>query len=240
LRNIPSIAKESTIRDITDQLPKNPRVEKDPNYTWAGLLGKRSIESLTSIVVHHTAMKKEMGLSAVNHARNHIRKKWKSTPYGEPGIAYHLYIKEGQIYQVNDILDYTYGVANNNGYTVHICVEGDYRYDALSEMDRKALYIAILSVKSVLPNFQSIKGHGELSPSACPALDMDRIRQEVESLEEQLIYYQSDNHQRATAYAIAERILDLYKKAQNDPSYGEEAIRKLMLLEKPMKEIGLI
>jgi hypothetical protein len=242
VRDIPSIIPtEFSIKDITDELPKNK------NYTWSELKGTRPIEELTVIVVHHTGMKKELGLTAESHARSHINSS-RILKKGEPGIPYHIYIKDGQIYQVNDIQDFTYGVASNNAYTVHIAVEGNYTLDTLSEMDRKALYVAILSVKAQLPNFKEIKGHGEIVPTACPALDMDRIRKDVETLEQQIIYEQSMEYKKTTAYAIANNILYTFRLAQGMNEHGKPvneetqhwALNRLLDLEPVMREKGFI
>lgn len=164
------------ILDITDELPKNPA------YTWAKLTGTRKEETLTDIVVHHTGMAKSLGCTAASHARSHINSKANHAK-GDPGIPYHLYIKEGQIYQTNDLLDFTYGVASNNGYTVHIATEGNFTVDAFTETDRLALYAAILAVKVVLPGIVRIKGHNEYNPTACPAIDTNKVREDVAALE---------------------------------------------------------
>lgn len=169
----------SEIEDITDQLPKNPA------YTWAKLAGTRDPQALTDIVVHHTGVKKSAGCTAATHARNHIN----STAYeekGEPGIPYHIYINNGRIQQVNDLLDRTYGVASNNGYTVHIVTEGNFLYDSFTEIDRLALYAAILAVKAALPNVQHIKGHNEYNPTDCPAIDMNKVRQDMATIEQKM------------------------------------------------------
>lgn len=221
------------IEDITDILPINPV------HTWEQLKGKRALSSLTDIVVHHSGVKKEVGMTAVKHAKVHIAGK-SIIPEGEPGLPYHMYIRDGRIYQTNDLLDFTYGVRNNNGCTVHICVEGDYRFDTLSEIDRQCLYGAILAVKAVLPNYKRLQGHGEYVATACPSIDMNRVRSDVAALEMHSIYKDSDAGQAATAYTIASRILDLYDKAKGNSQYAAEARRKLLLLEPVCKQLNLL
>jgi hypothetical protein len=163
------------IKDITDDLPKNK------NYSWKQLCGERVPEQITTIVVHHTGSVKSIGADAARHAKNHIEGT-SIHAKGEPGLPYHVYIKEGQIYQTNDLLDFVYGVSDNNGYTVHICTEGNFLYDAFTEVDRIALYASILSVKAVLPIID-IKGHNELQAKACPAIDMNRVRDDIKTIE---------------------------------------------------------
>lgn len=221
------------IEDITDTLPVNP------NYTWKQLTGERDINALTTIVVHHTGMEKRLGCTARSHALSHIRST-RNEPKGDPGMPYHVYVNTingPKIQQVNDLLDFTYGVASNNGYTVHIAVEGNFLVDAFTELDRMCLYAAILAVKAVLPNFQQIKGHRELSPTACPAIDMNRVRSDIQSIENQIKYAASAENAQVVAYKIANQILYLYRLASGKnpddtpATPGNQAWATKMLLE---------
>jgi hypothetical protein len=171
------------IINIADQLPVNK------NYTWPELTGIRDINSLTRIVLHHDAYPKKQTTKfndlqmAIEIANGHI-KKTKDEPKGEPGIAYHGMVRNGQAYQVNDILFKTYGVANNNANTVHIMVCGDYvNFDTLTDPDRSALYGLIISVIGALPNFKDIKAHKELTATSCPGYDPNKVRDDVAHLQ---------------------------------------------------------
>lgn len=170
-------------QDITDSLPKNPK------NTWAQLAGVRAIEELTTIVLHHDAYPKK---NTINYsdmqlmtkiATEHIN----NTAYdvtGEGGIPYHIFIRNGRVYQVNDLLDRTYGVASNNAYTVHIVVSGDYfNYDVLTDADRNALYTAILMVINVLPNYKEIKAHKELNATDCPGYDYVKVKNDIQTIQ---------------------------------------------------------
>lgn len=203
------------IKDITDDLPRNK------NYTWKQLCGERVPEQITTIVVHHTGSKKSLGADAARHAKNHIEGT-SIHAKGEPGLPYHVYIKEGQIYQTNDLLDFIYGVSDNNGYTVHICTEGNFLYDAFTETDRNALYAAILAVKAVLP-ITDIKGHNELQAKACPALDMNRVRSDILNIEYRMAYEQSAAHKRTVALSIANQLVYQANLALGKDSYGNPA-----------------
>lgn len=214
--NLPSnLSNIAPVIDITNQLPKNP------SYTWAQLCGERDLNKLTDIVVHHSGMKKSLGCTAESHANSHIRLT-KNEDNGDPGIPYHIYIGAG-IYQTNDLLDFIYGVSNNNGYTVHICVEGNFLYDAFTEMDRLHLYAAILSCKAVMPNFKSIKGHNEYNRTDCPAIDMNRVRADIQALEMQMQYEQSPQGYAKTAYSIGNQILYLYNLGNGKRPDGSPA-----------------
>jgi len=233
------------LQDITDQLPKNPA------YSWAelavinGYPAKRDINDLTTIVLHHTAVPKSSGATAARHATNHINGRAYEKK-GEPGIPYHFYIRAGQAYQVNDVLDRVYGVGSNNAYTVHICVEGEYAHtDALTDADRAALYATIITVKTALPNFQAIKAHGELNETECPGYDYNRVRRDVADLEQHLKYAESSAQRDELAFRIANVILWTYNTAKGLDQFGKPTVsegeqewakQRLLLLEPAMRE----
>lgn len=227
--NIPDII------DITDQLPKNPA------YTWEQLTGIREEAALTDIVVHHTGVAKAVGCTAERHARNHINSKAIHAK-GEPGIPYHIYIKEGQISQVNDLLAFVYGVGNNNPYTVHIVTEGDFTQDAFTETDRVALYVAILAVKSALPGIVRMKGHNEYNPTTCPAIDMNRVRADVATLEQrmkQVSTWEGRMEQVKPLYNQINYMTDLIK-AGPDSGEAQWALSQLQEVVAVMKSKSLL
>lgn len=171
------------IINIADQLPVNPA------YTWQELTGIREINDLTRIVLHHDAYPKKNTVKyndlqmATVIANGHIDKK-KDEPKGEPGIAYHFMIRNGQGYQVNDILSKTYGVASNNANTIHVMVCGDYvNFDKLIDPDKLALYGVIVALIGALPNYKDIKAHRELTNTSCPGYDYNAIRDEIAKLQ---------------------------------------------------------
>jgi hypothetical protein len=176
--------------DVRSQLPVNP------NYTWAELAGVRPVSNLTTVVYHHDAIPKSRTASQSdiqlmsNIARHHISLKV-SEPKGDAGFPYHIYIRNGTAYYCNTLVDRTYGVANNNGYTIHVSVSGDYTQDSLSQEDRVLLQAVSLQLARVLPSYKQIKAHSELNPTACPAHDYANIRAEVETLQHRLIQVNS-------------------------------------------------
>lgn len=169
------------ITDLCDMLPINPK------YTWEQLSGLRDPLALTTAVIHHDALPKakyahltDVELSS-RIANGHIGNK-SSEPDGDPGFPYHVWIRNGQAYICNNLLALTYGVSNNNTYTIHVAVSGEYKYtDALTDDDRHALLSVINSLlhNDELPNMKIVKSHGELSPTSCPGFDINRIRFEV-------------------------------------------------------------
>lgn len=171
------------IIDIADQLPVNP------NNTWAQLAGTRDLNALTTVVWHHDDIAKSLrtGWDSFKVVKGiadyHIGLK-RDAPKGEGGCPYHFWIRGGQIYQCNDVIDRTYGVGSNNGYTVHVCVSGSYAgKDALEDADRRALQAVTLTLMQALPQYQSIKAHSELNATDCPGYDYNTIRNEVINLD---------------------------------------------------------
>lgn len=234
-----SLGIENSI-NVIDQLPVNP------HHSWADLGGVRGLDDLTTIVLHHDGMSKASTAKysdlqlMQNIAKYHINTS-KNVPKGDGGFPYDIFIRNGRIYQGNDLLPLKYGVRSNNSYTVHVCMSGDYfNHDVLTDPDRKALIGAILMLKSILPNFKAIKGHGEIVATNCPGYDVKKVRTDVATLESNLAYKETPNAQTAIAFTIATRILDLYDKSKTDGPYKDEAIRKLLLLEPACKEMGLL
>jgi len=231
--------------NVVEELPVNPK------YSWAQLEvmkgNPRTIEDITTIVLHHCAISKASvaGRSDMNLmtsiANTHIRST-KNRADGDGGFPYDFYIRNGNIYQTNDIRPLKFGVASNNSYTLHICVSGDYATtDVLTDPDRKALVGLVVALKGDLPSYKAIKAHKEIMPTSCPGYDYAKIRNDVKTTEMNLDYDQSDDAYQARAFTVATRILDLYNKSK-DPNnkFKSEAQRKLLLLEEKCKELELI
>ena len=226
--------------DVTDQLPKNPK------NTWAQLAGTRVLEELTTIVLHHDAYPKN---NTINYsdmqlmskiATDHIN----NTAYdvtGEGGIPYHIFIRNGRVYQCNDLLDRTYGVASNNGYTVHIVVSGDYfKYDTLTDADRNALYAAIMMVIDVLPNFKEIKAHKELNPTDCPGYDHVKVRNDIKTIQMKIARDKTLEAQMERGFSVANQSAYMYNLAKQNDGNGEWARSWLDTVHSIMKDKGLL
>lgn len=230
------------VQDVTDMLPKNPK------NTWAQLAGVRPLEDLTTIILHHDAYPKAnvtgytdlqmMAKIANQHIANTL---YDAT--GEGGIPYHIFIRNGRVYQCNDLLDRTYGVGSNNGYTVHIVVSGDYyKYDTLADGDRLALYSAILMVIDVLPNFKEIKAHKELNPTDCPGYDFVKVREDIKNLQMKMQQQDTWEAKHTKVQAMLNQFLyfsDLVEKGPDDGN-AKWAMAQQMILHDVMKEKGYV
>lgn len=227
-------------QDITDSLPKNPK------NTWAQLAGTRALEELTTIVLHHDAYPKKNTINYTDIqlmtkiATDHIN----NTAYdatGEGGIPYHIFIRNGRVYQCNDLLDRTYGVASNNAYTVHIVVSGDYfNYDTLTDPDRNALYAAILMVIGVLPNYKEIKAHKELNHTDCPGYDFVKVRNDIKTIQMQIERNGTIEAQIERCFAVKNQSEFMYNKAKLNDGDGVWARTWLDRVHAIMKEQKLL
>lgn len=210
--------------DLRGKLPVNP------HYTWAQLAGIRPADTLNTIVCHHDALKKSstsmypdvelarrIAQAHINSKKNHLN--------GDAGFPYDVWIRNGKIYWCNDIEPREYGVAGNNGYTVNVCVSGDYEnYDSLSDADRRALYVAIIMMRDALPNDQYIKGHKELQATACPGYDMTKVRADIDAIEYQRQLSVTPNTQLAEVVAAFARLQDVYSTASKPGKYQNYAL----------------
>jgi hypothetical protein len=194
--------------DITDSLPSRPN---DPNPM-------RSIEDITHISVHHSAVE---GQGPQQYADYHVNKlKWYH-------IGYHTVIKVDQPYQVNDWLTFSYHTSSNNSYTVSVSISGDLSKRPLSEVERTTLYAVLMTYLSVFPNtaVERIWGHNEFpdNSTSCPCIDMNKVRDDMRTLQNKMKYQQTDGNKKATAFRIANQILYLYNLAQGKNSDGSAA-----------------
>lgn len=234
------------IIDITDQLPKKASWESiRKKYTvkghWDGVTwhtGFRNPQDIDTIIIHHSGPPEG---TLESHARYHASK-WGG------GISYHISIDKGVIKQCNDLLSFTYHAGDNNTYTVGIEVNRNLtKQNDLTDQERKLLYAAILTVKSLLP-IKYIIGHNEVCPTACPVTSLDRIRKDVAALENEMEFNQTDVKKEEVAYRIVNELTYLYNMAKGKTAVGEEssdgqklwARDRLLLLEPEMRKQGFL
>jgi hypothetical protein len=202
------------IEDITDQLPKHRSYtwETMPTRTVNGkpISGLRRYEDINTIVIHHTASEAPL----VNQANYHIN------AHGWPGLSYHIAISNGRIYQCNDLLAFTYHVANNNSYTIGIAVNGDLSKREMTSLERELLYAAILTVKGLFP-IKQILGHNELNNTSCPNASMNRIREDIKTLEVKIERAKSVQARRERATSVLNQVQYMYGLIGSDDGTEE-------------------
>jgi len=151
------------IIDVRKQLARHPSKE----------YSKRTLESsIKYLVIHHSAT---LGGDAFSFARYHVNSlDW-------PGIGYHYVILEdGTIQWTNDLNVTSYHVKGYNSQSIGICLVGDFTIEILRTEQKAAARELIRNLLDRLElGIDAVKGHNEFvgSATACPALDMETLRQ---------------------------------------------------------------
>ena len=135
----------------------------------------RNLSAITTIGWHYSAVMRKVKKFVTGHEEY-----WKNTLGWDRG-GYHFYIDaDANIWQNYDYERITWGVKDNNGYVVHICVEAgdgnDYSPEQVAARDwltRKIM--ADLNIPA-----SKVKGHNEIyNNSSCPGYtkaQMDAFR----------------------------------------------------------------
>lgn len=246
-KTLPSEIQSVNIVDLRGKIPVNPK------YTWESLKGLRDIENVTTLTFHHDALPKSKTAmygdeELINRIANSHIKSTKNLKGGDPGFPYHGFVRNGTLYILHDVQVFTYGVASNNDYTVHLAVSGEYsKTDVLTEQDRNALYAGYFLFKQNMSYYKAIKGHGELNPSSCPGYSMDKVRNDLMTVEQEMIRNNSPEKQLEIAGRMANHLIYLNSLAQKGiDSYGKPvsegsrkwALQQILLLEKPFRQWG--
>ena len=167
--------KPNRIIYIQDKLPKNPRRS----------FQHRPIDTIGSIVVHHSGSLKKKKYTAYDYAAWHILPANKGGRFGEhgaPGIAYHYVIDEiGQIFKTNNLSDIGWHAGNwkVNVDSIGIVLNGNFLKEEPGEEQLEALNWLIRELNYDLGANLNISGHKEVRKIAtgCPGnLDIAKLR----------------------------------------------------------------
>jgi hypothetical protein len=232
IKGLPFVVNEFI--DIVDTLPcRTPDVETP-----------RLPEQIKRISVHHSGVE---GGTIKGYADYHVNiLKWCH-------IGYHVVVKTDQVFQTNSLLTFSYHTSKQNHDTVSVSVSGDLTKRPLSEVERNNLYAVILTYMELfnIPASE-VLGHNEFpgnESTACPGIDMSRVRNDITKIKTQMEYAKSRNAQEAMAYNIAQTILWTYNTAKGLDQYGKPTVdeggkewarQRLLLLEPAMREHGFL
>ncbi|KAA3622134.1 MAG: N-acetylmuramoyl-L-alanine amidase, partial [Bacteroidetes bacterium] len=139
--------------------------------------GRRSLEDITEVVIHHTATD-SASTTIDSIARYHVEPGNHICDDGCPGISYHFMIKpSGAIYQVNDLETISYQCGGCNSYTIGICLIGNFNEEVPAEKALKAVAKTIRHVNRKLGRSLTISAHYHHKSTSCPGdnTDVDRI-----------------------------------------------------------------
>lgn len=222
------------IIDVTDKLPKGAEpweVRKIRRSNGQHERGLRKREDIREIFLHHTAVEGNMH----DHARYHIGR-------DRPGIAYHIIIDGNQAHQVNNLLSLTWHVKNHNYYSIGICVEGNFTKRDLTEVERKNLYAVVLSCMELFGiSIDQVRGHDEVVKTQCPGYDMDRVRDDLFTLQQRMEYERSEEYAKETAFKVGNQTLYLFNLIEKgNEGQKKWATHQLLDLAPTYKEKGWI
>ncbi len=171
--------------DIDIDIPKLSDVRELLSLHHSKKYKARSLNQIKSIAIHHSLTKSG---NAESFARYHVNTN------GWPGIGYHFVIeKNGTIKWCNSLTVKSYHVGNSNLEAIGICLTGDFRIQQPTLLQNKSLTILLkwlLNSFSLTP--ENVKGHSEYpgyANKACPCLDMDIIRQQLQPLKKKPSYH---------------------------------------------------
>ena len=135
----------------------------------------RNRSAITTIVWHYTAVLRKNRAFITNHEAY-----WRDTLGWDRG-GYHFYIDaDGNIYQNYDYERITWGIADNNGYVVHISVEAGNGNDYSQEQVAAREWLTRKIMGDLNVPASKVKGHWEIyNNSSCPGYtkaQMDAFR----------------------------------------------------------------
>ncbi|NKZ28697.1 hypothetical protein HF969_01185 [Facklamia miroungae] len=138
----------------------------------------RSIQAITTIVWHYTAVKRSLDRKIWHHEAF-----WQEERGWDRG-GYHYYIdSQANIYQNYDLERITWGVADCNHFCVHISVEANTKDDYSAEQIRARDWLTRHLMEQLKLDASAVKGHWEVNNnSLCPGYnkeEMDAFRRQL-------------------------------------------------------------
>ncbi len=119
----------------------------------------RNIQNIDTLFLHHTSTENE---TVEQVHQSHLNNGWS-------GIGYNWYVrKNGEVWQGRDINFVPAGVLDHNANSVHICFEGNFEIDTMTNEQIQAGFNIIDYVKKLLPNIKTVLGHKEVMATDCP------------------------------------------------------------------------
>lgn len=215
------------IINITEELPHHA------SKRWP----KRSMELLQGITVHHFASEAPI----VNQALYHVN------AHGWVGLAYTVVIRDGQIYQTNYLDDRTTHASGGNDISWGVCIGGDLSKRSMTDFERRALSGVCIALKELKEGLW-VKGHNQISRTSCPCTDMNRIREEIMTAEQEIERAEDPVKQEEIAYRMANHVLYLQNMSRGKTATGGQAtpqqmkwaLAELMKLQPEFRRLGFL
>jgi len=197
------------IQNIFGALPKNP--SKPP---WE----KRPANTINEIVIHHSASTGTLAAEANYHINNR----------GWYTLSYHFSIDRGNIYQINDPLSITWHASGANTNGIGICVNWDLRKRPLTQFERDAVIGLVLVLKEMFPTITKVSGHNEVGKrngyaTACPVISMDKLREDIMTVENEIAYNESPQKKEEIAFRLMNQMTYFYNLSRGKNPDGTPA-----------------
>lgn len=215
------------VENIIDTLPNHP----------SKVFPQRSMESVDTWILHHTASEAPL----INQAKYHVyNRNWAR-------IGYSIMIVDGsRIVQTNYLDVEAVHCAGWNHRSIGVCVLGDLSKRQLTPRERELLLAVFVSLNAMYPD-REIRGHNECKPTSCPVISTQKIREDVMTLEQEIIQAESPQKQEELAYRMANQILYLQNMSRgknNGLEVTEDqktwALKQLLLLEPEFRRLGFL
>lgn len=164
--------------NISDGIEWKPTIIDRRDQALGGQNYDRPLSQITTIVWHYTAVPRRYRRKIWDHEQY-----WKNSRGWNRG-GYHYYIdSDGVLYQNYNLERVTWGVADNNSYTVHISVEANSKDDYSAEQIKTRDWITRKLMKELKIDASHIKGHWEVNNNtSCPGYnkqEMEQYRKEL-------------------------------------------------------------
>lgn len=149
-----------------------PKMIDRRHKALGGQSNDRSRSAIKVIVWHYTATNEGSIESHENYWKNH---------HGWDRGGYHFYIdRKGNIYQNYNVERMTWGVANNNGHTVHVSLEAASKKDYNAAQIKAREQVTRWLMADLKISASNVKGHWEVyNNTSCPGYtkaEMDNFR----------------------------------------------------------------
>lgn len=213
-----------------------------PKHKTASPWAKRKSETITEIVVHHSAST----ASLLAQANYHVNSR------GWHTLSYHFVIDRGGIFQINDPLSITHHASGANTNSIAICVNWDLRLRPLNEFEVNAIAGLVMTLKELFPTIQKVSGHNEVGKrngyvTECPVVSMNKLRGDITGIEQRIIYSESEHRKKEIMYRVANQVSFMYNLSNGKDQFGKEtsegvnwAQQGLLKLEREMIKLGIL
>ncbi len=128
-------------------------------------LQTRRTSDIVLIILHHRCG--EGGVESIH--QQHIKQGW-------AGIGYNYYIRfSGEVCEGRPVQYIPSHCQGNNGKSIGICLEGDFRKQQPTKLQMDNLRELIKELKSKYPSIKRVLNHNDLYATQCPVVNLKEM-----------------------------------------------------------------